>query len=164
MPPPPVIGDELATFLQSGLSIAIGTRDADLAPEGACVWAVRVAPDRAHLEAFVYAASAGPTLANLEVSPLMALVFDRPHDHRACQIKGHLVDHRPARDDELALVEGQLAGFCRSLIAIGFPGVEYQKSARIWPAHVLRMRMTDVFCQDPGPGAGERMTADWKVP
>ena len=96
----PAINEELAAFLQSGLSIAVCTRDERLAPEGARVWSVRVEPDRAHLEAFVYAPSAGPTLANLERCPVLAIVFDRPHDNTACQVKGEFVGWRPARDEK----------------------------------------------------------------
>jgi hypothetical protein len=158
MGPPPLISEELATFLQSGLSIAIGTRDAALAPEGARVWSVRVEPDRAHLEAFLFAPSAGATLRNLEQCPQMALVFDRPTDNRACQVKGTFLGWRPAGDGDRPDHARQFEGFCDSLAAIGIPRAEFARGAQIWPAIAVRVRMTDVFKQDPGPGAGERVT------
>lgn len=154
----PAISEELAAFLQSGLSIAIGTRDAGLAPEGARVWSVTVEPERVHLEAFVFAPSAGPTLANLAACPQMAIVFDRPHDNHACQVKGTFVGWRAARDDERDELERQFAGFCESVARLGIPGELFAKSAQRWPALALRMRITDVFRQNPGPGAGERLT------
>lgn len=154
---PTLLGEELAAFLQSGLSIAIGTRDAALGPEGARVWSVLVEPDRVHLEAFIHAASAGPTLRNLEVAPHMALVFDRPHDNRACQVKGVFLGWRPARDDDRPDLLRQFEGHLASLARIGFPTAEFARGAQLWPALALRMRVTDVFKQDPGPGAGERI-------
>ncbi|MFO0751542.1 MAG: hypothetical protein U1F43_38625 [Myxococcota bacterium] len=153
----PIVSDELATFLGEGLSIALGTRDAALAPEGARIWAVRLDDDRSHLEAFAYAGGVGPTLANLEANGLMAVVFDRPYDHTACQLKGVFTGWRPARDDERAFVEEHFENLCRTLELIGLPRALYGPSCRIWPAVALRMRITDAFRQTPGPGAGERM-------
>lgn len=157
MSAPPVITEELVRFCESGLSIAIGTRDATLAPEGARIWAVAIDADRIHLDAFAYAPAVGPTLANLEANAQMALVLDQPLGHRACQLKGTFVGWRPGRDDERALVERQFAGLCDSLEAIGIARKLYEPACRRWPVVALRMRITDAFRQDPGPGAGERL-------
>jgi len=38
----PRISQELAHFLESGLSVVLGTRNGDLEPDGAVAWAIRV--------------------------------------------------------------------------------------------------------------------------
>jgi hypothetical protein len=50
----PMISDELARFLESGLAITIATRDAQLEPDGGWAWAARVDEDRAHITLYVH--------------------------------------------------------------------------------------------------------------
>ena len=80
-------------------------------------------------------------------------MFARPEDDRACQVKGTFVSARPAADDEEALVRGQFEGFLRQLEFIGRPG-ESTRVWRVWPAIAVRLRVTAVFDQTPGPKAG----------
>lgn len=152
----PVIPEELADFLASGLSISIGTRDAALAPEGTRGWAVTVDGDRTHLTAYLTAKTAGSILRNLEANKQIAICFDRPSDSRACQLKGEFVEGRRARPAERAEIERQVSGFFADLELIGVPRAVFSGWLR-WPAIAVRMRVTDVFHQTPGPGAGERL-------
>jgi hypothetical protein len=149
-----LLDEQLVAFLHSGLSFAVGTRDGDLAPEGIRAWALNVAPDRNHVDVFVLAEAATRTLTNLERHPHMAVVCDSPPDLRACQLKGYLTGWRDARDDERPEVERQLSELCKTLELIGIPEALYARIAHYWPALVLRMRVTDVYAQNPGPGAG----------
>ena len=103
-----VIPEELASFLESGLSITAATRDADLRPDGARAFAVRVHEGREHLTAFFHAKAAPAILANLAACPLIAFSIDRPSDNRACQIKGEFTGSRKGRAAERALVERQV--------------------------------------------------------
>ncbi|HKQ62786.1 MAG TPA: pyridoxamine 5'-phosphate oxidase family protein [Candidatus Polarisedimenticolaceae bacterium] len=150
------IPDELAAFLESGLSLALGTRNADLAPNGTRAWAIQVAADRTHVTVFVEARSATPLLADLEAHPQAAVVFDRPSDSRACQIKGRFVDSRRARPAERAFVERQVDDFKADLEKIGVARA-LTAGWRSWPCVAVRILVTDLFHQTPGPGAGERM-------
>jgi hypothetical protein len=151
-----VLSEELAEFLRSGVSISIATRDANLTPNGTRVWAVTVDDDRVHVTAYVYAKTAEPILRDLRAHPAVALGFDRPHDSRACQIKGFYVDARPGRPAERKEIERQVAGFFGNLEMIGIPQAAFVAWKR-WPAVAIKIRVTDVFLQTPGPGAGERV-------
>jgi hypothetical protein len=152
--PPVRIGEELAAYLQAGISITVATRDGDLRPDGARGWAVRVHEDREHLTVFVYEAAAGAVLRNLESHPEIALAFDRPADNRACQLKGLFVRSRRARDDEEAEVARQVDGFLRELEALGIPRA-MTGGWKSWPCAALELRATHLYEQTPGPGAGE---------
>src|SRR5262245_60749724 len=116
-----VISDELAVFLESGLSINVGTRDGELQPDGVIAWAARVHEDRAHLTLFLHKEAAQAMLKNLRKHPQIAVAFDRPTSHRACQVKGRFVSTRSGKAAERVEVERQMDGFSADLEGIGIP-------------------------------------------
>lgn len=150
------ISDELATFLESGLAISLATRDGELQPDGAWVWAARVHDDRAHVTVFVHEQSAPPMLENLAAHPEIAVVFDQPTTHRACQLKGTFVSSRRARATERADIERQVEGFRHQLESIGIAR-GLMEAWEVWPCAALQFRVMESFEQSPGPGAGEPM-------
>jgi len=154
MSPKPLISDALAAFLESGLSVTVGTRDDQLNPDSSRAWAVRIDADRTHLTAFLYTKAATAILRNLAAHPEIALAFDRPIDNRACQVKGLYESSRRARPGERTDVERQLDGFLSQLETIGIPRA-LTAGWRTWPCVAIRLRVTQLFEQTPGPGAGE---------
>lgn len=148
-----MIDDALAAFLQQGIAINIGTRNARLEPHAAYVPAARVEPGGAHLTVFVPRIGADEVMADLHDNGQAALVFARPQDDRACQVKGVFESVRDARDDERPLVERQYAGFMHQLEIIGTPG-EASRAWVVWPCLAVRLTVTALFSQTPGPDAG----------
>ena len=148
-----MIDDALAAFLQQGVAINIGTRNARLEPGAAYVGAARVEADRRHLTIYVPTVGAARVLADLEANGQAAIVFARPEDDRACQVKGTFVDARPAAAEEEAEVQRQFSGFLHQLSIIGMPG-ESSRVWQVWPATAVRLRVTAIFDQTPGPTAG----------
>lgn len=151
-----LIDDALAAFLQQGVAINIGTRNARLEPSAACVGAALVDGDRRHLTVFVPTVAAGPVLEDLRANGQAAVVFARPEDDRACQVKGTFVSARAASADEEAIVSEQFGGFLRQLEIIGMPG-ESTRPWIVWPAMAVRLAVTAVFDQTPGPRAGAQL-------
>src|SRR5262245_11808580 len=95
-------------------------------------------------------------LRNLTVHPEIAIVLDQPTSHRACQVKGTFLSSRPARPEERAEIDRQVGHFRADLGGIGLP--EGMTAGWVlWPATVLRVRVTDVFEQTPGPGTGGKL-------
>ena len=152
-----MIDAELALFLQQGLAINIGTRDATLAPNAAYAPAAAVEPDGTHVVIYVPVVGADAVLADLAHNGQAAVVFARPMDDRACQVKGTCVSCRPATDDERAIVQAQWDGFMQQLEMIGTPG-ESTRTWITWPCVAIRLRVTALFNQTPGPGAGARLS------
>lgn len=147
------ITGELATFLESGLSIVLASRDDDLQPDGAVAWAARVHEGGERLTVYLHELAAAEMLRNLERHPALALDFDLPTSHRACQVKGNFVALRPAREDERGTVEAQVEGFVSDLEKIGIPresGPEWP----VWPCMALEVEVDQLFEQTPGPGTG----------
>jgi hypothetical protein len=149
-----VISDELAGFLQSGLSINVATRDDELQAEGAVAWAVQIHDNRSRMTVFLPDNSARPLLRNLKAHPEIALLFDKPTSHRACQVKGRFISSRRAKAADRAEVERQLGGLSEDLEAIGIPRA-MTAEWRIWPCIAIELQATHFFEQTPGPGAGE---------
>lgn len=148
-----MIDPVLAAFLEEGLVVHLGTRNARLEPNGARVTAVMVDADGSHVTAYVPKVAAGPILRDLEDNGLAALVFARPTDDRACQVKGVLAGSRDATQGERAAVTAQWDRVRQGLERVGVPRA-LSDSWTIWPSVALRVRVTDLFNQTPGPGAG----------
>ncbi len=144
---------ELASFLQEGIGIFLGTRNERLEPNGTRVVAVRVEGDGLHVVAFVPAGESREVLADLEANRQAALVFARPPDERACQLKGLFAGAHPAREEERAMVEAQWHRWLERLTTIGYPHETFAHWTT-WPCMAIRVRVQAIFNQTPGPGAG----------
>lgn len=151
-----MISEDLAGFITSGLSVAIATRSHDLVPNGGRASAVLVDEDRLHMTVFVPSKRAESILRDLAEAPQVAVLFVRPTDDRACQLKGTFTGSRRARPGERAEVTAQFDGFLAALEAIG---VSRSLTAgwNHWPCIAITIRVTETFNQTPGPGAGGPM-------
>ena len=147
---------DVASFLEGGQCIHLGTRSDALEPGGVIVVAVSVDADRSHVTAFVPKVGSHEVLANLRTNRQAAVCFARPVDDRACQVKGTYVEARSATKKERALVEAQWEESLRQLEQIGIPRQLWAGYA-VWPCLAVRVRVTEVFDQTPGPGAGARL-------
>jgi hypothetical protein len=148
------IDPELAIFLQQGIGIYIGTRNAALEPNGARAVAARVEADGMHFVVYLANVAAARILPDLESNGQAAVTFGRPVDERAVQVKGTFVAARPAGDDERALMEAQWEGFTRQLEMIGVAR-EARSAWPTWPATAITLKATAVFNQTPGASAGQ---------
>jgi len=148
-----MIDAPLAGFLEEGLSIYVGTRDAGLRPNGARGLAALVEDGGRHMVVHLAQIAAARLLPDLESNSQIAVSFGRPVDDRACQVKGLFVETWPASDRERAAIEAQWERFLRQLEQIGIPRPATMGWVR-WPAVGIRLKVTAVFEQTPGPGAG----------
>ena len=148
-----MIGTELAAFLQEGVGIHIGTRNAALEPNGSRALAVKVEEDGRHLVVYVARVAAERLLPDLQANGQAAVGFGRPIDDRACQVKGLFLESRDAGDDDRPIVDAQWNGFLSSLEQIGIPRAMTGGWAT-WPGVAIRLRANAIFDQTPGPGAG----------
>lgn len=144
---------DLVSFLESGLSMTVATRDPELWPAGARAWAVAFRPDRAHFTLFLSEPAAAAMLENLERCPEFALALDLPSTHRACQLKGRFLSARKARAKERPSVERQVTALRTDLVQIGVP-LALTESWQPWPCSALELLVTHVYDQTPGPGTG----------
>lgn len=148
-----MIDRHLAAFLEQGLSIHIGTRNERLEPAGGRAAAAVVEPDGQHMVVYVAERAIERLRGDLESNGQAAISFGRPEDERACQVKGVVVGIRTAGAEDRPIVVRQWEGFLQQLERIGIPRA-VGAGWSTWPAAAVRLRVTAVFEQTPGPQAG----------
>lgn len=148
-----MIDATLAAFLQEGLGVYVGTRNAALEPSGARGVAVAVEAGGTHLLVYVAEVAAARILPDLDANGQIAVSVARPRDDRACQVKGMFAGARAA---EAAERDGVLDQWERFRSALEYIGISRQITNGwvAWPAVAVRLKVTAVFEQTPGPGAG----------
>jgi hypothetical protein len=149
--------ENLPRILAGHDAVVVGTRDAALRPS--CAMALGVAfPGGGRVTVYVSEAAGPETFANLEANGMIAVVFEEILSHHTVQVKGRVLEIRPAEEAERPLVEEAIAGFFRQVEAVGAaPGVV--RRVRRWPCRAVTFEVTDVFEQTPGPKAGTPFAA-----
>jgi hypothetical protein len=153
-----VISDDLARFIESGLSLLVGTRDGRLVPEATRGLAPRVEPGGREVTIFLPDASGRVALANLAANGRIAVCISRPSDHRTFQLKGRVVGLAAAVEAERPHLDRYRCAFAQELAQVGLPARLTLRMAW-WPCHAVRFEVAQVFVQTPGPGAGEPLRA-----
>ncbi|MEA2752320.1 MAG: hypothetical protein QOI41_6463, partial [Myxococcales bacterium] len=152
------ISEELASFLESGISILVGTRDAQRRPTAMRAMGASVAADRRTVTIFLPEQTAARTLANLalEDGGRIAVTFSRPSDYRSLQIKGRCLGTRRTTEEERTKLESYSAAFVVDLEVVG---LARQLTERLtsWPSIALQVAIEDLYEQTPGPGAGQKL-------
>ena len=156
---PPVLDEDHAAFIQSGVSVVVATRNAALVPDAVRGCGCRVSRDRRSVTVLVESLRIGSVVADIEANGMIAVVFSQPSTHRTIQLKGtdaRVVRVSP-RDRDLA--ERHLTAWVDELTAIGYrPEFARAVHGDAPDAMVaLVFTPTAAFQQTPGPGAGDRL-------
>jgi hypothetical protein len=147
---------DLVDFVESGVSIIIGSRDARLRPECARGLGAAVSADGTVVTALLHAPLAARMRANLEDNGLVAVTFSRILDHRTIQLKGRVVALREGSPDDDAIAARYLVAFAEQVSFAGLPRSVVRR-VRTTPTLAIDFQPTDLFLQTPGPNAGRRM-------
>lgn len=139
--------------LEPGLSIILGTVDANGVPATCRGVAVASDDNLATLIVYVPVATSHTTIQNLATTKRLAVGAMHPMTNAATQIKGIVVDTRLAGEDEAAFVRARIHAFADVLDGAGVPR-RLTHSVAHWPAFAIRMRVEQIFEQTPGPNAG----------
>lgn len=151
------LAPDLVTFMESGLSLMIGTRGPDYMPETVRGVGIRVWPDRLGVTVFVPAANGARTVANLRDNGRIAITESLPQTHETLQLKGTVTGIRDAAEPERDLVDAYLAAFSD---VVGYCGMSKNITLRLvnWPAVAIDVAITELYTQTPGPDAGQPMS------
>lgn len=148
-----MIDKALASFLEEGIAIQLGTRNERLEPNGVQVLAVKVGNDGTRLVAWVPDIAMRQVLPDLESNGQAALVFARPPDERACQVKGVFEGTTVPSGNDRRFVLDQWDRWLERLASIGYPRVAFEHWPT-WPCTGVHVLVTALFNQTPGPNAG----------
>ena len=157
-----MISDEMKAFVESGVSVVVGTRDMGLAPEIVRAWGPIVSKDRRNISVCVARASALRTLDNLSMIGRIAVAFTLPSTLQSVQMKGMWMDTTDVRAADMAAVERHREAFAALNQSIGIPRVAteafWKRELELSPIMMrLRFFPEQIFNQTPGPEAGSRL-------
>jgi len=156
------ISVELKAFLESGVSVVVGTRDADLVPEITRAWGLLVSKDLKSINLCVPLTTSHKTLDNIAGSGQMAVCCSLPTSYKTVQLKGQCVKTADPSRADLAAVERHRKAFGHLNERIGVP---HQRSETFWKRELevsqvlikLRFVPEQIFDQTPGPDAGSHL-------
>lgn len=152
----PLVDEELAAFLQSGVSVHAASRDAANVP---CLMrgvGCRVSPDRRRVTVFLVSSQCARLLADFAANGAIAFVASLPSTHRTVQLKGTDARREELQPGDEALVARQREAFARDLAGAGYDrGVGHILVGDDGSGPVaVTFTPTAAFVQTPGPGAG----------
>jgi len=150
------MNDRLQKCLEPGVSVIVGSVDADGNPSCCRAVGLKTDDDLATVTVFVPVATSQDMMANIVATERLAIVTTHPISHCATQLKGVVERTRPARDDEEPFVVEHFAGFGGVLNTIGYP-LRVTRSVTHWPAFAVEMRVDEIYEQSPRPKAGNRL-------
>jgi hypothetical protein len=154
-----MISEELTAFIESGVSILVGTRDHANRPYGMRGVGVRASADRKSLTVLLPDATGKRALADVRDNGRVAFTFTRPIDHRSIQLKGAVTSVRAATDEERRQAEKYIDDWAGHVEVVGLPRALGSRLA-CWPSTAVTVRIESVFHQTPGPSAGARVTGN----
>jgi hypothetical protein len=148
-----MITDAVVDFLALARSVSAGSCNALRQPFATRCAAVRVQPDRTHLDLFIGSAISETLLRNVAETQRLAVQVSHPADHRTLQLKGRTSSVHTASDSDRGYVEQWVHELALVLDQIGMPYDRVMRMAH-WPAVLIEVRVEEIYLQTPGPGAG----------
>ena len=151
--------DALKSFIESGVSVVVGTRDEGLVPEIVRAWGPHVNRDRRSIRVCVPEATSVRTRTNLVGNGRIAVAFSLPSTYETVQLKGrHVRTTRPSVEDMLRVDRHResFAGVNESI------GVARARAEAFWRRELvgsslfvtIHVVVHAIFNQTPGPAAG----------
>ena len=153
-----VLDDVVLEFLQHRLMVSAASRNAYHVPSIARGIGFLV-DGRRRLSVFMCSTYAGPLLADVQATGLVAVVFSEPHTHRTLQLKGRDARVAPLQPRERAWLPVYADQVVDELAPLGYAEQMLRTAVQADPADVLAIRFTpdSAFAQTPGPRAGARL-------
>jgi hypothetical protein len=153
------IDDALKAFIESGVSVVVGTRDEGLVSEIVRAWGPLVDHDGRAIRVCVPEATSVRTRTNLVGNGRIAVALSLPSTYETVQLKGrHLRTTRPSVED-LRRVDRHREAFAVVNESIGVPRSRVEAFWRRELAGsslfvTIHFAVDSIFNQTPGPAAG----------
>jgi len=146
-----------AEFIQGGVSVILGTRNASMVPDAVRGCGCRVSPDRRRVTVFVDRERAAGLLDDLAASRAIAVVFSQPSTHRTIQLKGTDAAAVRIHASDRRLVAAHREAWIADLESIGYSRAFAEALWGDLPGALAAIAFTPsaAFQQTPGPAAGQ---------
>lgn len=149
-----MIRTDEAALLESGVSLVVGTVDAEGLPDATRAWSARRQGDDVRI---LLPTTSARALANLEGGGLIALTATMVDTLRSMQLKGRALAVEPATDDDRATMAAYVREFFANVQRTD--GSDPERLQNLVPDDVVAVvfAVDHVFDQTPGPRAGARL-------
>ena len=153
---PPLLDEDNAAFIQTGVSILAASRDDALVPSIARASGCRVSADRRRVSVFLALTQGVALVADVRRCARVAVVFSRPSTHRTLQLKADDAVVRAATGEEAAIVATYVEAFGREIGLLGHTEEQARTLFGYRPDDLVAIDFTPnaAFEQTPGPKAG----------
>jgi hypothetical protein len=157
----PLLDEALAAFVQTGVSITVGSRGAGDQPALARANGCRVAADRRTVTVLLAAAKSEALLEAVRGSRTLAAVFSEPPTHRTIQLKGTDAVVAAATHEDRAIAARWADAFVAAVVRLGYSEAVFRAMLWVDPADLVAVTFTPgaAFDQTPGPRAGAPLAA-----
>lgn len=156
VPSSPLIDDEHAAFVTAGVSISVGSRNAEHFPNLTRGIGCRVDDGRARLAVFVVAEQSRELLDDIRANGHVAVVFSQPSTHRTVQLKGVDGEIETLLAGDRQRIERYRQAFTDELGTLGYGSLFVQALIDGSGGEIVAVCFTPsaAFQQTPGPLAG----------
>lgn len=152
----PLIDEELAAFLQGGVSMHAASSTPGRPPGLARPLGCRVSADRRTVTVLLLASHAGSMLEDFRANGRIAVVFSLPSSHRSVQLKGVDARVESLQPEDARIVGRYRQAFVDQLASLGFDTSLPRTLLAGAQDDLVAVAFTPsgAFVQTPGPGAG----------
>ena len=147
-------GHKLREWVEGGISVIVGTADADKVPTCCRAIAISTKDNFETVTVYVPAATGQETIANVATTRRVAIACTIPRSHGSIQIKGISRGVKLASPSDEEFVRTRLQQWADALAEFGMPRCITQRMT-IWPAFAIDVSVEELFDQTPGPKAGQ---------
>ncbi|MCA9574881.1 MAG: pyridoxamine 5'-phosphate oxidase family protein [Polyangiales bacterium] len=144
---------DIAAFLELGLGVFVGTRDAQRVPHGVSGSAVKLLSE-GRAVVYVPEHECAQAVANVLDNGAIAVLFDQPTTHRGYQLKGRVTAVRAETAEEAEEVRAFVGRLMAEYAVIGV-APEVIERLVFSPCRAIEFAYDEVYEQTPGPGAGK---------
>ena len=146
----------LVAVMARGVSVIVGSRDAQLRPSIMRAVGSRVEADGRDITVYLSRPQSRQLLQDLAAVGRLAVVFSEPSTHRSVQLKTSRAEMRNAAAEDAPVLERYLASMEHELAQVGFaPAIPRALlSHRLEDVVAVRFTPEQAFEQTPGPRAG----------
>ena len=159
-PEPASIPPQMLALMVKGVSVIVSAAGLDLHPSLMRAMGSAVAPDGSCITVYLSRSQSVQLLQDISSTRRLAVVFSQPHSHRSVQLKGTLLEIRPADLSDQQALEHYLASMVQELSLIGY-GPEFARAmfgCAIDDLVAVRFTPLQAFDQTPGPHAGTALS------
>lgn len=116
---PPLLDEEIAQFIQRGVSINVASASNGVFPSVSRALGCRISADRRKVVIFFSAECSALLLADLHNNGAIAAAFSMPTTHRTIQLKGRNVQFEPLQEGDYTIIAAYRQAFIAEIIAMG---------------------------------------------